>query len=220
MTRVFVVRHGETDWNREGRLQGSSDVPLNDAGRAQARAAAGSLWAELDRSPLAATFVSSTLCRAVETARLIIAGRGGGRDGGRDGGGGVAPLHQDSRLSERKYGLWEGLTVPQRAADFPDDHERWRAGLEPDFAGYESHAVLAARVGAATSEWVARVDGDLVLVSHGSAARMLILAMLGLPLTGRLVGNLENAAWSRLVPAGAGGWELDRHNVGAGPVAP
>lgn len=202
MSRVFVVRHGQTDWNAQGRLQGSSDVPLNEAGRDQARAAASSLWPALQGDPV---FVSSTLSRAVETTRIIAAGR-------------QVEHHRDARLCERRYGQWEGLHAHERAARFPDDHAAWKAGFEPDFDGYENHATVAARALSAAHEWVARVPEDLVLVAHGSSGRMLLLAMLGLPLEGRALGSLENAAWSLLVPASGGGWSLARHNVGAGPV--
>ncbi|WP_062521317.1 histidine phosphatase family protein [Demequina silvatica] len=199
MTRVFLVRHGQTDWNREGRLQGSTDIPLNATGRAQARAAASSLWPVLDGDPVV---VSSPLDRAAETARIIVGGRGAG-------------VHQDARLVERRYGPWEGLLGHERAERFPDADAAWRAGEEPDFDGYETHAEVATRMSAAAEEWVARVPGDLVMVAHGSSGRMLLLALLGLPLEGRLVGHLHNAAWSRLVPAAGGGWSLDAHNVGA-----
>ncbi len=206
MTRIFVVRHGQTDWNLAGRLQGSSDIPLNETGRAQARAAASSLWPALDPDG-DPTFVSSTLGRALETARLL--------SGDRD-----LRLHQDARLGERRYGPWEGLLGSERRERYPDDHAAWSAGLEPDFEGYENHATVAARMTAAAHEWARRVDGDLVLVAHGSSGRMLLLALLGLPLHGRTLGNLENAAWSRLVASPAGGWSLERHNVGAPAVTP
>ncbi len=204
MTRLVVVRHGQTDWNLAGRLQGSSDIPLNATGRAQAADAARRLWPALEPEP---TFVSSTLSRAVETAHLLI----GDRD---------IRLHQDARLGERRYGPWEGLLAPEREERFPDDHAAWRAGLEPDFEGYENHATVAARMTAAAHEWAARVQGDLVIVAHGSSGRMLLLALLGLPLHGRTLGNLENAAWSRLVQTPTGGWSLERHNVGAPAVTP
>ncbi|WP_062315806.1 histidine phosphatase family protein [Demequina maris] len=202
MTRVFLVRHGQTDWNREGRLQGSTDIPLNATGRAQARAAASSLWPALEGEPVV---VSSVLGRAVETARILVGDR-------------PASLHQDARLGERRYGPWEGLDAHERASRFPDDHAAWKAGYEPDFDGYETHAEVAARTVAAVDEWVARVPGDLVLVAHGSSGRMLLLAMLGLPLEGRTLGSLHNAAWSRLVLSAAGGWSLESHNVGAPAV--
>ena len=203
MTRLYVVRHGQTDWNLAGRLQGSSDIELNDTGRAQARAAAVSLWPELSGTPV---IVSSTLGRAIETARIIARG-------------GECELHQDARLGERRYGPWEGLLAHERAEQYPDADAAWRAGFEPDFDGYESHATVAARTTAAAHEWTSRVSGDVVFVAHGSSGRMLLLSLLGLPLTGRTLGHFENAAWSRLVPSPAGGWSLERHNVGAPAVA-
>ncbi|SEI98680.1 histidine phosphatase family protein [Demequina mangrovi] len=203
MTRLFVVRHGQTDWNLAGRLQGSTDIPLNATGREQARAAASSLWPALEGRPV---FVSSALDRAIETARIIVDGR-------------AATLNQDARLGERRYGPWEGLLAHERESRFPDDHAAWMAGYEPDFDGYETHAEVAARMTAAVDDWIARVDGDLVLVAHGSSGRMLLLALLGLPLEGRTLGSLHNAAWSRLVRATGGGWSLERHNVGAPAVA-
>ena len=202
MTRIFVVRHGQTDWNLAGRLQGSSDIPLNETGRAQARDAAAGLWPALEGSPVV---VSSTLARASQTARIIVGDR-------------EAELHADARLGERRYGPWEGLHAHERAERYPDADAAWRAGYEPDFDGYETHAAVAARMTDAAREWVSRVPGDLVLVAHGSSGRMLLLAMLGMPLEGRTLGNLENAAWSRLVPSAGGGWSLDRHNVGAPAV--
>ncbi|WP_062464334.1 histidine phosphatase family protein [Demequina soli] len=199
MTRIFLVRHGQTDWNLHGRLQGSTDIPLNATGRAQAHAAASSLWPVLADD---AVVVSSHLGRAAETARIIVGDR-------------PVALHRDARLSERRYGPWEGLLGHERAERYPDEDAAWRAGYEPDLDDYETHAEVAARMTAAAEEWVARVPGDLVLVAHGSSGRMLLLAMLGLPFEGRTLGHLQNAAWSRLVPAAGGGWSLEAHNVGA-----
>lgn len=208
-TRVVLVRHGQTDWNVAKRLQGASDVPLNDTGRAQAVAAREGLWSQLRGEPV---FVSSHLSRAVETASLLAAGRG---PGGTD-----LPVVTDARLAERAYGEWEGIGADERAVAFPEEHARWASGHEPRIAGYETHAVLAARVREAAEQWAGRVPAgsDVVLVSHGSAGRVLLLALLGLPLGGRTLGHLENCAWSRVARVGAGVWTLERHNVGAGPV--
>lgn len=204
MTRLTLVRHGQTDWNLARRLQGSSDIPLNDTGRAQAAAAREGLWAGLRGEP---TVVASSLGRAIETARILCEGHG-------------VEVHADARIAERSYGVWEGLEADQRAIDFPEEFARWQTGREPRIAGYETHAALAARVREAALEWADRVGdgGELVFVSHGSAGRMLLLELLGLPLTGRALGHLENASWSRLALGGDGRWTLERHNVGAGPV--
>ncbi|WNM28288.1 histidine phosphatase family protein [Demequina capsici] len=207
MTRLYVVRHGQTDWNLENRLQGSTDIPLNDTGRAQAADAAAGLLAQLTGAP---TVVASHLSRAIETAQILFTDLD-------------VVIHRDPRIGERSYGVWEGLEADLRQVHHPEDYDRWKAGLEPRIKGYETHAMLAERTVAAAHEWVQRVDavggGDLVLVSHGSAGRMLLASLLGMSTSGRALGNLENACWSRLVPAGDGGWCLDRHNVGAEPVA-
>ncbi|WP_159451414.1 histidine phosphatase family protein [Demequina sp. NBRC 110054] len=206
MTRLHIVRHGQTDWNLQNRLQGSTDIPLNDTGRAQAAAASSGLLTQLGEAP---TVVASHLSRAIETAEILFAGLG-------------VPIHKDPRIGERSYGVWEGLEADLRQVHHPEDYDRWKAGLEPRIEGYETHAELAERAVAATEEWAARVDvaggGDLVFVSHGSTGRMLIATLIGAPVTGRAVGTLENACWSRLVRSGDGGWSLDRHNVGAEPV--
>ncbi|WP_159448389.1 histidine phosphatase family protein [Demequina sp. NBRC 110052] len=206
MTRLFVVRHGQTDWNLANRLQGSSDIPLNDTGRAQASVAAPGLLAQLEGMP---TVVASTLSRARETAQILFEGWD-------------VQIHEDARIAERSYGVWEGMEADLRQVNHPEDYDRWKAGLEPRIEGYETHAALTARSVAAADEWTARVEasggGDLVFVSHGSTGRMLLMSLLGLPSTGRALGNLENACWSRLVPTASGAWSLDRHNVGADPV--
>ncbi|MBX9717325.1 MAG: histidine phosphatase family protein, partial [Microbacteriaceae bacterium] len=103
MTVFALVRHGETDWNRERRIQGSTDIPLNDTGREQARATGALLssrrWTALVASPLS---------RAAETAKII----------GEHVGLGDPELEQ--RLAERDYGEAEGLTGPEIDAKFPD----------------------------------------------------------------------------------------------------
>ncbi len=207
MTRLFVVRHGQTDWNLANRLQGSTDIPLNDTGRAQAAAAAPGLLAQLGESP---TVVASHLTRAFETAEILFSGLG-------------TAIHRDPRIGERSYGVWEGLEADLRQVHHPEDYDRWKAGLEPRIEGYETHVELAARMVEAAHEWTERVDaqggGDLVFVSHGSAGRMLLASLLRMSVNGRALGNLENACWSRVVPSGDGGWSLDRHNVGAEPVS-
>jgi broad specificity phosphatase PhoE len=101
MTTLLLARHGETDWNRELRIQGSSDIELNDLGRAQARA----LAQELEHVDLDAIYASD-LSRARGTAEVVAASHG-------------LDLHLDSRLRERSFGSWEGLTREDVAA-LPD----------------------------------------------------------------------------------------------------
>jgi 2,3-bisphosphoglycerate-dependent phosphoglycerate mutase len=102
VTNVLLARHGETDWNRELRIQGSSDTELNDTGRRQAHA----LARELADVELAAVY-SSGLSRARETAEIVAAGRN-------------LEVHVDDDLRERSFGSWEGLTRHEVAQRFPD----------------------------------------------------------------------------------------------------
>ncbi|WP_061965170.1 histidine phosphatase family protein [Demequina aurantiaca] len=199
MTQVYIVRHGQTDWNVEGRLQGSSNTSLNDTGREQARHAASTLGAAVREGVVV---VSSPLDRTRETADIIAAQWG-------------SEIHTDQRLVERDYGPWEGLTADEREQFDPLQHKAWRAGREPEYEGYENHATVGARMVEGILHWVEQAPDDLLIVTHGSSARMAILHLLELEVAGRRVGNLENAAWSRLVQPEGGGWSLDRHNIGA-----
>lgn len=199
MTRLYLVRHGQTDWNVQGRLQGSSNTPLNEAGRAQARRAGSSLG-EVIRSGV--VVVSSPLDRARDTADIIAAQWG-------------SEVHTDQRLVERNYGPWEGLSEEEREQFDPLQHKAWKMGREPEYDGYENHATVGARMVEGILDWATGAPDDLLVVTHGSSARMAILHLLELQVAGRRVGNLENAAWSRLVQPEGGGWSLDRHNIGA-----
>jgi broad specificity phosphatase PhoE len=107
---LYLARHGETDWNVAGRWQGHTDIPLNETGRAQARALVPVL-----RAVGVGAAVSSDLSRASETAGIAAAGLG------------VAVAYSDAGLRERSFGVFEGLTREECAARHP---EAWRAWLE------------------------------------------------------------------------------------------
>jgi broad specificity phosphatase PhoE len=200
VTRLYVVRHGQTAWNVAGRLQGSSDQPLNDLGRAQAKRSAASL-ARVLQTPC--VIVSSPLARALDTAVAIADAVG-------------TDVHTDARLSERAYGVWEGLTWDERYARDPAESERWLARKEPQIEGYEGHEAVVARMRAALDDWLPHVpQGELVFVTHGSSARMLMLSLLDLATDTHALSSLENAAWSRLCPVDDAPWSLERHNIGA-----
>lgn len=146
MTELIIVRHGETDWNRDGRYQGHADPPLNDAGRTQAL----ELARELADTPLDAAYTSD-LQRAAETARIILAGRD-------------VPLVPDPGLREIDVGSWSGLTRPEIEARFPGpaDHDG------------ESREDHLDRVVGAVERIAARHPGERVLiVSHGGSIRAL-----------------------------------------------
>ena len=152
MTLAFI-RHGQTNWNRDGRLQGSSDIPLNDTGRAQAVEAVavleGITWDAV---------VSSPLSRARETAEIVAAGLGIELGPAYDG------------LIERHYGEGEGANAEEIAAKWPDHH----------YPGLESLDSVVARAMRAL-DTIATVYGDanVVIVCHGTLIRYTLSAMAG-----------------------------------------
>jgi probable phosphoglycerate mutase len=151
-TELYLVRHGETDWNQQHRIQGLTDIPLNDVGREQARAT-GRLLA---RRTWDGVF-SSPLRRALETATIIA-----------DELGLPAPVTIDA-LVERNYGEAEGLNFLEIERRYPD------RGSVP---GQESREDVVARVLPALHELAAaHPDKSLVVVSHGGAIRSVITAV-------------------------------------------
>jgi len=199
VTRLFVVRHGETEWNALGLLQGAADVPLAPAGREQAAVAAATLAEHVSAD---ATIVASPLTRAHDTALALGDVLG-------------VPVHVDDRLRERAYGEWEGVTAEAREQGWPREVARWRTHGDPGIPGFEGHDAVRERMVEALEEWVERAPGDVVAFSHGSSGRVGIMGLLGLSLEHRTLGNLGNAAWSRLTRHDDGAWTLERHAVTA-----
>ncbi|MDX2025152.1 histidine phosphatase family protein [Microcella sp.] len=149
MTVFALVRHGETDWNRERRIQGSTDIPLNDTGREQARAT-GTLLASRHWTAL----VASPLSRAAETASIIGAEVGLGEP------------ELEPRLAERDYGDAEGLTGPEIDLRYPDG---------ADVPGREPREAVADRAVAALHDLAARHPGEAVIVvAHGGVIRSVL----------------------------------------------
>ena len=166
MTRaiLYYVRHGETDWNLEGRLQGWHDPALNALGRRQAAVCADILRNLIERdgrSPVDYVYVASPLQRARQTAEIMRAGLG------------LAPADYrvDPRLREIGFGEWEGLTfrdVRSRAPQALAARERNKWDFVPP--GGESYAQVALRM----REWYDALDDDTVVIAHGGTARALI----------------------------------------------
>jgi broad specificity phosphatase PhoE len=161
VTALILIRHGETDWNRDRRIQGATDIPLNDTGRAQARATAALLRDRLDAS-LPATIVSSDLARARETAE-IIAGELG-----------LAAPRAYHGLRERAYGEAEGVGLDEF-------RERWGDSYTAEVPGAEPWAELRTRGIAALGRAVrdhrratAPAASSLIVVSHGALIREMI----------------------------------------------
>ena len=166
---IYLIRHGETDWNRDGRLQGQRDIPLNAVGREQAAEAARRLVALLADSSLSSlSFVSSPLQRARETMALLRAGLGLVREG----------YSVDARLAEIAFGCWEGLTWAEVAANDPARcGVRRRAVWTFVPPGGESYADGAARA----ESWLATRSGPTVVVTHGGVIRTLMVLVAGTP---------------------------------------
>ena len=153
MTTILLARHGETDWNREGRFQGWADPPLNATGCAQAV----ELSVELMAEDLAAVY-SSPLRRAYETAEVVAASRG------------LEPVTVDA-LREVDVGSWSGLTRAEIEQRFPDQYARW-LGYGQGWEDGETYEQMAERVVRALLELAEERDGKRILaLTHGGPIR-------------------------------------------------
>lgn len=184
-TRILAIRHGETAWNVEARIQGHLDIPLNAAGRTQAARLARALQG---RESLAALY-SSDLSRALQTARSVADATG-------------APLHLDTGLRERCFGALQGRTFAEVSATQPQEAERWRR-RDPDWAppdGGESLLVFRQRVLATLQALAAGHTGQTIaLFTHGGVLDVLYRAATGLGLQAARSWQIGNAAVNRLL---------------------
>ncbi|MDQ7990313.1 MAG: histidine phosphatase family protein [Candidatus Dactylopiibacterium sp.] len=167
VTKICLVRHGETAWNAERRLQGHEDIPLNALGERQAQAAALAL-----RHTRFDAIYSSDLVRAMRTAQTIAAPH-------------ALPVHSDARLRERHFGALQGLTRDEADARLPGEYARFRC-LEPDACppgGGEALARFAQRVHGALDALATRHAGQqILLVSHGGCLDVIYRLVTGKPL--------------------------------------
>ena len=153
MTTILLARHGETEWNREGRFQGHADPPLNRTGRAQAVDLSVALMAE----ELAAVY-SSPLRRALETAALVAASHG------------LEPVLVHD-LREVDVGSWSGLTRAEVEERFPEQYARW-LDYGQGWEDGETYDEMGRRAVAALLRLAAAHDGERVLaVTHGGPIR-------------------------------------------------
>ncbi len=191
-TRLCLVRHGETAWNAERRIQGQLDVPLSSVGHAQARAAANALALE----PFCAIY-SSDLARALHTAEAAAHLLG-------------LPVRRHVALRERHYGVLQTLTYAEFERRHPGAHARFQA-REEAFAlpgGGESLRQFADRVHACVDEIVAAHPGGQVLVfTHGGVLDVLHRRASGKPLATRRDFEIPNAAFN-WIGIEAGRWSL------------
>lgn len=210
--RLLLVRHGVTDWNREGRFQGHLDPVLANDGLAEVRLLARRLaGSSLDRPQ---RIVSSPLARARQTAEAIVAALGDEAPG----------VSLDARLMEVGQGEWEGRTHAELAVDDATRYAAWRrdAGVrEPP--GGEPVEDAFQRVAAALDELVSS-DGawPLCIVAHGGTLRLAARHLLELGRRRSWAMEADNAAFSVLEPEGPGwrlaGWNDARHLLGRAPV--
>jgi broad specificity phosphatase PhoE len=187
ITTVCLVRHGETDWNATVRLQGSRDIPLNEAGREQARlvaaAIAGEEWDAI---------VSSPLSRALDTATMIAAALD------------IPPDHITVRsdLKERAYGAAEGTTEAERNQRWPNHH----------WPGLEAKRDLWRRCMAALNDVARRHAGErVIVVCHGGVINA-VLAVISHGELGTGKTRLHNASLTRLHTDGRT-WTIDEVDV-------
>ena len=166
--RILLARHGETQWNVEGRTQGQGyDIPLSEAGRAQARL----LGARLAGLPIQRA-VASPLLRARETAELALGDRAG-------------QLILDGRLMEISHGAWEGLTAEEVRLGYPEVQRAWRE--TPDrvtLPGGESFQAVDARAWPAFRAACAGLGAEdvVLMVTHDAVSRAILCRILGLEL--------------------------------------
>jgi probable phosphoglycerate mutase len=182
MTEIFLIRHGETAWNAERRLQGHLDIPLNKEGERQAAALAQALSGEA-----VDMIISSDLSRAASTARAVAERHG-------------LPLHTDASLRERCFGAFEGLLYDELEAHFPDAYAQWK--VRDPHARYpdgerraETFAEFARRAVEAVSRIAEMHRGKrIVVVSHGGVLDAVYRAAHGMDITAPRTFDVLNAS--------------------------
>lgn len=203
LRRVVLLRHGQTDYNVAGRMQGHIDSQLTEEGRAQAvRAAPVLATMPFDR------IVSSDLARAVDTANTVADAIG-------------LPVKLDPRLRETHLGEWQGRSVSEVDADFPGQIADWRG--DPRWAppGGESRVAVVER----SLPVVAEIDADLadepgeqslLLVAHGGMIGGLVSGLLDLPReVWPIIGGMGNCKWAVVARrADHPRWRLSGYNIG------
>ncbi|MCL6596032.1 MAG: histidine phosphatase family protein [Firmicutes bacterium] len=203
MALLYLVRHGETTWNREGRFQGQADAPLSDLGREQA-----SRVAERLRATGLGVVVASDLSRARDTAQAVAEAAG-------------VPLVLEPAFRELSFGLWQGSTRAEIEARFGDALRAYLS--DPDHGraeGGESFAEAMVRVRSAADRLLReRREERMAWVMHGGSIRALLCAYLDWPARRRGVYRLDNAGVSLLEVRPAEGFVSlhylnDTHHLG------
>lgn len=190
-SRICMIRHGETAWNAEGRVQGQTDVPLSAVGEAQARRVRAALAGERF-----VALYASDLSRVRQTAAPAAALLG-------------LPVQLEPRLRERHYGKFETLTYAEARERLPQDYARFKAKeLDYDFGGGESLRTFQKRAVACVADIAGRHAGASVLVfTHGGVLEMVRRHALGTDLSSPRDFDIPNAAinW---IEVGQEGWRV------------
>lgn len=159
--KLYLIRHGQTDWNVAGKIQGSTDIPLNETGKRQAACLAKGM----EKRPVSRVF-TSTLSRAYETARAI-------------GDSQNVPVYGLFELQEVNYGYWEGLTMEEIEQRYPKELQQWYLSpVEVAPPGGETQTQVYERCKAAINRILEQGDGDVAVVSHGATVVFLLEYML------------------------------------------
>ena len=201
MSKWYLVRHGQTDWNAEGRFQGQADPPLNAAGRAQAQA----LAARLTGVSFAAAYASD-LRRVADTAAAVMQGR-------------QPPVTTLAELREKQFGDWEGITFQEAEARDPERYRRIFRVASYDGVtappGGESDCQLLQRL-AGVAERLRAVHGgaeeNILVAGHGGSLCALIVSLLGLPAAAIWRFRLANGGLSVVTVFDDGAATLDLFN--------
>jgi probable phosphoglycerate mutase len=199
-TRIIAVRHGETAWNVDSRIQGQKDIGLNETGRWQARRVGAALAGE----PITAVY-SSDLGRAHETARPIAEAAG-------------IPVVADQGLRERSFGVFEGKTFDEIRENWPEQAQNWRKRI-PEWQppeGGESLLQLRERVTRTLQALASRHPGEqIVVVAHGGVLDALYRVATGQEVNSPRTWELPNGAINRLLWTPEGitlvGWSDTQH---------
>ncbi len=191
MKRLYLARHGETEWNADNRVQGSIDIPLSAKGREQA----GWLVKCMARMHRPDITFSSDLCRARETAEIVASGLGFS-----------GPL-ESPLLREINCGKWEGLSVGDLERDFPREYEMWRLDPEYRCPGGESVADVKKRIEAFFAGKAAELSSaeTVMIVAHGLFNRTVLAHIMNLGIQQCRYFEQDNAAlnvfvWGRFMP--------------------
>ncbi len=197
--RLVLMRHGRTSWNVEGRLQGHTDIPLDEVGHDQASAAAP--WVAATFRP--AVLWSSDLSRAHQTASYVA------KEVELD-------VQVDARLREFSLGERTGLPAADFVTQHPEEHAALQRGDFSTIPGAEQPSAVAARMLPALDDVRRSLEpgGTAVVVSHGSAIKIGVLGLLGLPLEMGVLRGLDNCHVAVLhETAGQSGWRLSAYGL-------